>query len=381
MKIVDVKLTPTVVLKLKRPIADAFIWVPSFRAAAVQVFTDEDIIGISTVGTYGLEAIKALIETELKHVIIGEDPMDYERIWDKMYWYTLNHGRKGIAIEALGCLDIAIWDIIGKALKMPVYKLLGGYTDTVKAYRTGIDLNLTVNELVKLHKKSVEEGFDAIKMKIGRRNIDEDVDRVRALRDAVGYNVKLMVDANNALSVRTAIRLAKKLERYEVFWFEEPVIADNIDGLAEVAKNTEIPIALGENEYLKFGIKELIERKAIGVLIGTVSRMGGVTEWRKVASIAQAWDIPISPQGGDWVAAHVLASVPNGLFMETAALELEDGITKPKLAINKGCIKLPNTYGFGWEIDWEAVNRLSKIEWIRHETTPPGLPRPPHHLK
>jgi len=324
MKIIDIKITPTVVLKFDKPIADAFIWIKNFRTAALQVFTDENIVGVSTIGPYGHDAIKALIESELKHVVIGEDPMCYERIWDKMYWYTLNHGRKGIAIEAIGCIDVAIWDIIGKALNQPVYKLLGGYSDSVKAYRTGIDLNLSLKELIELHKESVNQGFDAVKMKIGRRNMDEDLERVKAVRDAIGYKVKLMIDANNSLSINTAIRLAKKLEKYEVFWFEEPVLADNIDGLAEVARSTEIPLALGENEYLKFGIKELIEKKALGVLIGTVQRLGGVTEWRKIVAITQAWGIPVSPQGGDWVAAHALASIPNGLFMETAAINLEE---------------------------------------------------------
>ncbi|MEM1518299.1 MAG: mandelate racemase/muconate lactonizing enzyme family protein [Nitrososphaerota archaeon] len=381
MKIIDIKITPTIVLKFDKPIADAFIWIKNFRTAALQVFTDENIVGVSTIGPYGHDAIKALIESELKHVVIGEDPMCYERIWDKMYWYTLNHGRKGIAIEAIGCIDVAIWDIIGKALNQPVYKLLGGYSDSVKAYRTGIDLNLSLKELIELHKESVNQGFDAVKMKIGRRNMDEDLERVKAVRDAIGYKVKLMVDANNSLSINTAIRLAKKLEKYEVFWFEEPVLADNIDGLAEVARSTEIPLALGENEYLKFGIKELIEKKALGVLIGTVQRLGGVTEWRKIVAITQAWGIPVSPQGGDWVAAHALASIPNGLFMETAAINLEDGIIKPKMVVKNSYVKIPNLPGFGWEIDHDKIDKLRGIEWIRHETTPPTLPRPEYHLK
>ncbi|MCD6529354.1 mandelate racemase/muconate lactonizing enzyme family protein [Candidatus Bathyarchaeota archaeon] len=377
MKIVDVKITPTVVSRLEKPIADSFIWVPSFRGAALEIVTDEGVTGVAPLGGYGLEAVKAIIETELKRELLNEDPLDYERIWEKMYWQRLNYSRRGVGCYAMGVIDIALWDLKGKILKTPCHKLLGGFKRKVKAYRTGIDLGLTKEELVKFHMKAVEEGFEAIKMKVGRRRESEDIERVKAVRDAVGYDVRLMVDANQSWSVNQAIRMAKKLERFEVFWLEEPIIADDVEGLAKIAKSTEIPLALGENEYTKYGFKELMVRGAIGVVIGGVARVGGITEWKKIAAMAQAFGIPVAPQGIDYATISALASIPNGLYVEFADIKYLDrrSIVEPTPTIEKGCIEVLDEPGFGWRINYTVLKELEKVEWIPHKTTPPSLPR------
>lgn len=382
MKITDVRIMPTIVLNLEKPIADSFIWVPSFRSSAVEIVTDEGITGVAPLNGYGLDAIKAIIESELKREIINEDPLDYERIWEKMYWQTLNYGRKGVACHAMGVIDIALWDLRGKILKTPCYKLLGGFTNKVKAYRSGIDLGFTKEELVKFHLESIEKGFDAIKMKVGRRKEDEDIERVKAVRDAVGYNVKLMVDANQSWSVNQAIRMAKKLEKFEVFWLEEPTLADNVEGLAKISKSTEIPLALGENEYTKFGFKELMTHDAIGVVIGNPARIGGITEWKKIAAMAQSFGIPVAPQGIDFATVSALASVPNQLFVEFADIKYVEkhSIIEPIPIIDKGWIKVLDEPGFGWYINHKIIEKFKNSKWSPHKTTPPALPRSEHEI-
>jgi len=377
VEIVDIRITSTIVDRLERPIADSFIWVPSFRGAVLEIMTDEGISGVAPLGGYGFEAVKVIIETELKREILNEDPLDYERIWEKMYWQSLNYGRKGVACHAMGVIDVALWDLKGKILKIPCYKLLGGFKNKVRAYRTGIDLGLTKDELVKFHTKAVEKGFDAIKMKVGRRRESEDIERVKAVRDAVGYEVKLMVDANQSWSVNQAIRMARKLERFEVFWLEEPTIADNVEGLTKIAKSTEIPLALGENEYTKYGFKELMMKGAVGVVIGGVARVGGITEWKKIAAMAQAFGIPMAPQGIDYATVSALASIPNGLYIEFADIKYVDrrSIIEPTPTVERGWIKVLDEPGFGWRINHAVLEKLKKVEWIPHKTTPPSLPR------
>ncbi|MDA4130627.1 MAG: mandelate racemase/muconate lactonizing enzyme family protein [Thaumarchaeota archaeon] len=389
MKISDLRVAPTAMIKLQSPGMDSMHVVQSFRTSAIEIVTDEGITGIAPFGFYGFEATKAIIETELKPEILGENPLDHERIWEKMYWQTVYYGRKGVAIYAMGVIDTAIWDLKGKILNVPCYRLLGGFGKRVPVYRTGFDFGLGQAELVKFHQSSVEKGFPAVKMKVGRRDDQEDIDRVKAVRDGIGFKTKLLVDANQGWSVSQAKRMARKLERFEVFWLEEPTLADNLDGLASIAEATEIPLALGEAEYTKFGFKELLQRKAVGVIIGDVPNVGGVTEWKKIAAMAQSYGIPVSPQNFDLCGASALASIPNGLYLEFQDVKPLDWskseiwqnqlLVQPTPKIEKGEIELGEKPGFGWELGSKAFSKKGSVqtedEWVRHSTTPPGLPR------
>jgi L-alanine-DL-glutamate epimerase-like enolase superfamily enzyme len=204
---------------------DSMHVVQGFRTSAIEIVTDEGVTGIAPFGFYGFEATKAIIETELKPEIVGEDPLDHERIWEKMYWQTVYYGRKGVAIYAMGVIDTAIWDLKGKILNVPCYRLLGGFRKKVPVYRTGFDLGLSLADLVKFHESSVEKGFPALKMKLGRRDDQEEIERVKAVRDAIGYKTKLLVDVNQGWSISQAKRMARKLERFDVFWLVEPTLA------------------------------------------------------------------------------------------------------------------------------------------------------------
>ncbi|MDQ1280474.1 MAG: Mandelate racemase/muconate lactonizing enzyme family protein [Thermoproteota archaeon] len=332
-----------------------------------EIRTDEAITGITPY------AIAPDMLSLLKPAVLGEDPVNIQKIWDKMYWRSFNQGRKGAAIIAMSQIDIGLWDIIGKKLKTPVYKLLGGYRDRVPGYGSGGVLSLSNEQLVKEQMNWVEEGFKAVKMKVGRRDWREDIERIKAVREAVGNNVDLMVDANNGWSTSTAVRMAKRFEPYDVRWLEEPVVAEDYDGYTRVAASTDIPIAGGESEYTKFGFKELFLRRCIEICQADIGKVGGITEYMKVAGMAEAFNIPMCPHGIGLVSAHCVASTPNGTIVE-----FFDGNRYPNTTIRKfqeetgrwfmphsirpvkGWIDLPTVPGLGLDPDLEAIEEYRK---------------------
>jgi len=356
MKITDVKLSDPVYIPVRK-MTDAINVLPDVMAYRfLRVFTDEGVTGIGPAGG----GSKALVEGLLKAQVIGEDPLDTERIWEKMYWATLQSGRRGSAIIAISALDIAIWDLKGRILGQPVHKILGGHRDTVPSYGSGVDLNYTAEELVKEMTDYVESGFKIVKMKVGRRDANEDLERVRLVREAIGPKVDLAVDVNNGWSIKTAARMAKKLEEYDIYWLEEPILADEIDNLARLAKETSIPIAVGENHYTKWEFKELMERGAAEIVQADIGKCGGVTEFIKIAAMADAYGLPVCPHHTEFVDAPLVAAIPNGLFHEYICeffnpmaqvfvdhIEPENGEVSP---LNKP--------GFGIEIDEGAIEKL-----------------------
>lgn len=367
MKITDVRIGESFSGRLSYQWGDAINEIPrDVTLGYCEVLTDEGITGVAPASPN--ELMKFLIEQVLKPLVLGEDPFETEKLWERMYWQTFNYGRKGIAIGAISILDIAIWDLIGKCVKKPLWKLLGGYRQVVPAYASEINLRLSQSELVKQCSTFVGDGFKAMKIKVGKRDWKEDLRRVGAVRDAIGYDIDLMVDANNAWGVSTAKRMARKLESYEIYWLEEPIMADNISGLAEVAAVTEIPIAVGESEYTKHGFKELIERKAVDIVQADATKVGGITEWRKVAVLAEAFGLPVAPHGFDQVHAPLVAPLPNGLIVEyiqsfTECWPLIDPI-RPK----DGYMQLTDKPGLGFNIDKKAIKESQEQ---RHKETKP----------
>jgi len=358
MKIIDVKLSDPVYIPV-RQMTDAINVLPTAMTYTfLQVFTDEGMTGIVPAGGGALN--KVLIEDLLKPYVIGEDPLNTERIWEQMYWGSLSSGRRGAAISAISAIDIAIWDLKGKILNQPVHKLLGGHRDTVPAYGSSINRNYTLEELVKEATGYVKSGFKMIKMKIGGRDPNEDLERIKLMRETIGPNIDLAVDVNNGWSLTTAIRMAQKIERYDIYWLEEPILADEMDNLAKLADETSIPIAVGENHYTKWEFKELIEREAVEIVQADIGKCGGVTEFIKIASMADAYGLPVCPHGSAYISVPVVAAVPNGLFSEYI-----QGIHDPMgqvfidpIKARNGEVIPSNKPGFGLELNEEAIKRL-----------------------
>ena len=268
----------------------------------VHVHTDEGLSGIGWGGGTAATrpgAVGEALVAHFKEALIGEDPFAYRRIWANM-WLPKIVGRRGMSTHIISAIDIALWDLMGKALGKPVHKLLGGFTDRIPAYVAGgyYEEGKGLKELAKEMEESLDLGAKAVKMKVGAVPINEDVERVRVVREAIGPDIKLLVDANNAYAAYEAIELARKMEPYDIFWFEEPVAPDDYRGHAQVAKATTIPIATGENEYTRYGFRDLIEHESAAIFNADAQILGGVTEFMNVAALAAAQDLRIAPPRG-----------------------------------------------------------------------------------
>jgi D-galactarolactone cycloisomerase len=289
----------TYILKheLPQPFGFSQGWYNTRTAMLVKVTTDEGVVGWGE--SWGPpEPASATINAVLTPIILGQDPFDTEALWEKMYSRTRDYGQKGIIVGAISAIDIALWDIKGKALGLPAHKLLGGaFRTSIQAYASGLYLKnppQTDEELGDEALEHVEQGFAFVKMKIGF-GPQTDIRRVRAVRSAIGNEVGLMVDANHAYDARMAISLGKKLEEFEILWFEEPVAPEDIEGYVQVKTALNIPIAGGEAEFTKYGFRDLLCRRAVDVVQPDVSLAGGFTECKKIAAMAEAWHIACVP--------------------------------------------------------------------------------------
>jgi L-alanine-DL-glutamate epimerase-like enolase superfamily enzyme len=326
MKIVNVTTTMLSVPGF-RPFQDATIPPPRTTTAHrtslfVHIHTDEGTQGLGFGA--GSVAVRAVVEHNLKDLLIGEDPFEIEKHWEAMFWRVRGFGRKGIAFCGISAIDIALWDLKAKALGLPLYRLLGPYRDRVPVYGSGGWTNFSEPELIEEQTGYVARGFRSVKMKVGKdfgKAEREDLRRLAAVRRSVGDDVEILIDANNGYYAKQAIAMAREFEQYRVGWFEEPVLADDIDGLAAVARATTIPVATGEHEYTKFGFKDLISRGGADVVQPDVGRVGGITEWLKVAHLAHAFNLPVAPHAYALPALHLACATPNLRIVEYLGIE------------------------------------------------------------
>lgn len=328
----------------------------------VIIDTDEGVTGIGIAGGDQVSAqVTVAIVDHLKPLLIGKDPLDNERHWHNM-WRPKLVGRRGITTRVLGGIDMALWDIKGKIAGLPLYKLLGGFDNKIDTYVAGgyYEEGKGLKELAAEMEHNVSLGVRAVKMKVGAVPINEDIERVRVARDAIGPDIRLMVDANNAYRHYEAIEFARKAEKYDLFWFEEPVEPDDYIGQAEITHATSIPIAAGENEYTRYGFRDLINHRAVDILQPDALVLGGVTEFMKVAALAQANDLDIAPHGKQEVHIHLVTAIPNGLILEYYADTFDamyGNVYKDTLHIKDGYVYAPDRPGLGLELNREFLAR------------------------
>ena len=320
----------------------------------LELHTNQGIIGRS------LPKGPASLRKSMLGKIKGENPFDVEKIWYRMYRYNRKPVAKGSYIEVIGSVDMAVWDIIGKALNLPVYKVLGGFQKKIRVYAAGgyYEEGKTIDDLVSEMENYVAEGFHAIKMKVGGASFGEDVDRVKAVREALGPDIDMLIDANNKWNAYEAIRFGRAIEKYNPFWFEEPVEPDDFDGCAEVKQALDIPIVAGENEFTRWGCRDLIQAGSADILNLDTVKAGGITEYRKIAALASAFHIPVAPHGSPHMAMHLLASLDNALIMETyPAVESQYNPVLPLYPVKDGYVMVPETPGLGIDPDPELVKK------------------------
>ncbi len=321
----------------------------------LEIHTDAGIIGRS-IPAGGNE----IITGQLLPRIAGMNPFHIESIWDRMYRFNRKPVAKGPYISAMGSVDVALWDIIGKALNAPVCEILGLFSEKVRVYAAGgyYEEGKGIRELVKEIEAYVGEGFRAVKMKVGGEPMDVDAERVRAVREAIGPKIDLMIDANNRWTAFEAIRFGHLVEKYNPYWFEEPVEPDDFAGSAQVRRALSIPVASGENEFTRWGARDLIQANAVDILQCDTVLSGGISEGRKIASLASAYHIPVSPHGSPHMAVHLLASLPNALIMETyPAVESQYNLALPLFPVKDGYIEVPKKPGLGIDPDPEIVKK------------------------
>jgi L-alanine-DL-glutamate epimerase-like enolase superfamily enzyme len=351
MKVTKIDVSYEVAPPRARPIRDALQVLDGGGTVRVRVEAQDGLAGVvaghSSTGFGRLRAapgvLAKLIEDELAPEVIGEDPFLVRRIRDKLWRLTDYHGTTGLALLGISAIDVALWDLMGHALRQPVWRLLGAARDRMPAYAMVGWLNYTVEELKPIAEKAMEQGFSGVKMKVGCPTLDEDVARIQAVRSVVGKETKLMVDANQVFSVQEALIRGRVYQELGCFWFEEPVRADDHVGLAELAARLDIRIASGENDFGLRQFRDLFERRAVDVVQPDLRRAGGATECLDIGAMANAFDVAYASHGGG-PHLHLLAAMPNAIFMESGYLP--DGA---KLV--DGCIPLPEEPGFsqpGW---------------------------------
>jgi len=310
--------------------------------------------------------LAAAVSDLLAPLVVGQESLRIEGLWSDMYHEALLQGRAGVVMRALSAIDIALWDLNSRSAGLPLYKYLGAYLeDRVPAYASGgyykpdKDINALVGEMV----AHVENGFSAVKMKTGRLSPSDESARVEAVRKAIGPDVRLMLDANNAWrDLPTALEYMRRFESYDPYWIEEPFSPDDIDNHVRLARATTVTVATGEIEAGRWRFKDLLERGATTLLQTDATVCGGITEWRRIASTAASFGISIAPHAWHDVHVHLVASTPNATyveFMPDAHIVNFRRLVDRQLVAKKGYLMLPDGQGLGFNFSEDAISRYA----------------------
>ncbi|NLJ68556.1 MAG: mandelate racemase/muconate lactonizing enzyme family protein [Firmicutes bacterium] len=324
-----------------------------------KVHTDEGITGwgYSYFGTSREAAwvLKLMLERQLAPVITGLDPFYPKLIRERLWQATEYHGVVGLAHFGISAIDLAVWDIMGKAVGMPVYKLLGAHRDRIPAYAMVGWYFDSDEEYAQQCIDAVEEGFSAVKLKVGMGTLSDDLRRIKVAREAVGPEIRLMVDANQVFDEREALRRGRAYEKYDLFWFEEPLAPQFKNALGRLAAALDIPIATGENDYTKYAFLDLIQKGGVDIIQPDNRRAGGVTEWMEIAAIADAHGIKVASHGGGAANVNMLCAMPNAIYLESGSLK-NDRMHVEQLELVDGCVLAPKLPGLGTEIRQDFID-------------------------
>jgi L-alanine-DL-glutamate epimerase-like enolase superfamily enzyme len=369
------------------PMADALNFIPERQSLLVHVHTDEGLTGVGESAYFGgpIDSTRTVIEAELTPLLIGEDATAVERIWSKMFHRSMQHGRRGLLLAAMSGIDIALWDIKGKLLNAPIYELLGTYRTCLPAYASGgFYMSGQSPEVLADEAQSyIERGFKGVKIKVGRspsvplnplaliddgfcfHTFSEDMERVRAVRDRIGSEFQLMVDANSGWDVGTALRALRILSELNVTWLEEPLFPEDVAGSARLVEAGLVPIAGYETVQSRFGFADLVNGRAVDIVQPDVTWSGGITECRRIAAFASCHNLACVPHSfGSAIAlaanAHLLASLPNGLILEVDQTPnaLRDELLEQTLRVKPdGHITVPSGPGLGVQLNEDTIAR------------------------
>jgi L-alanine-DL-glutamate epimerase-like enolase superfamily enzyme len=315
--------------------------------------------GFCYTGGLGGHAVRELVMAYLAPLVVGLDARDVERVWTRGWWELHSLGTGGLTRLALATVDIALWDLLAQRAGVPLYRLLGGARDRVPAYGSGINMHLEGEALREQMRGFLARGYRAVKMKVGRDSPQEDVERVAAVREVVGPDVRLMVDANQKWTAGEAVRRAAALRAFDPYWLEEPLLADDREGHVHVRRAGGVPVAVGESLYTRYEFADWIRAGAVDVVQADVCRVGGFTEWLKIARLAESANLPMAPHFVLELSVHALCAVPNGLILEDlqGGSLTELGVLAEPLRVVDGWGTPPARPGHGVVFDAAALRR------------------------
>ena len=351
-------------LPLQRPVAAAISSGDRGSArqtifmAIVWVNTDSDLTGLgyawALVG--GGKAMLSVIQDDLAPAIVGEDPLDHERLWQKLYWQTQFIGRHGLVANARSALDLAVWDLKGKAAGQPLYKLLGGARESSPIYGSdGGWLNMSVDEVLAAAGEYLAQGMRGIKLKVGHDDPRIDVQRVSQIRQALGDDAWIAVDANQKWDYATALRMGREFEQLGIVWFEEPMICEDPAGHARLAARLEIPVALGETLGSRFEIDAYLRADAVEIVQPDITGVGGITEFIKIVAMCSAAHRPVEPHLMMEASVHLACGLPGVVGLEYMPWLTAGFAESPR--IENGQMVPPQTPGLGLEISAKAMEQ------------------------
>lgn len=339
----------------------------------VRIECDTGDVGLGSVYSHP-DLVRAIIEDQLSDFLIGEDPREVEKLWQRMYGVTRWYGRKGAAVSALGGIDMALWDLRGKAEGKPLYQMLGAQRDSVRAYASGLLWKDDPRDLGEEAERHLANGFRAMKTRLGR-NYEYDSEALRIFRKVLSGKARLHVDGNGRYSLEQARRMIPQFEETNIFWLEEPFLPEDVDNyLALKPALGAIPLAAGENEFGLQGFRELIDRGMVHIVQPDCCRAGGISESRRIGALAVQAGLQVAPHTwSDAVALvgnmHIVASLPNAICVEVdqTGNPFIDELLADQLVVVDGEVAMPQGPGLGIELDEDVVERY---------TLPPGGPVP-----
>lgn len=349
-------------------------------AVLVRVVTEDGLYGLGSAGV-GSGAAVYVLKHHLRPLLIGRNPFDVELLWESMYRSTLNYGRKGLVLEAISAVDIALWDIMGKATGQPVYNLLGGRTrESIRVYGSRLYAHEDLDVLARQAEALVKQGFYGVKQRFGYgpndglQGMKKNLRLVQTVREAIGPDVELMADAYMGWDVPYAVRMIRMIEDagLNLSWVEEPVIPDDIDGYAQVRRSVSTPISGGEHEFTRYGFRELLAKEAVDILQPDVNRAGGITEARKIWALAAAHGVRVIPHAGQSHNYHLVISHLNSPVAEYFPPPSEGGVLDDDTLFYElfegeplardGHVKLNDQPGLGIELNEPQIQKWRVLD-------------------